>query len=265
MKEKSGVVKNVYKIAPIVLPVFLLAIWELASSIGLIRPTILPAPTKILTAGAKLITKGTLQKDILISLSRVVKGYVVGAFLGVAVGILMGIFPFAERTLSLITDILRPIPIVAWVPVLILWMGIDEPSKVTVIAIGTFWPVLLNVTDGIRNVDVKYKEVAFVLRKSTWITLTKVIFPAALPSIFTGLRVGVGTAWVSVIGAELIASSSGLGYLISYSRELSQPSNMLVGVFSIGLIGMLINKILVQLEKRSLKWNVNLKSVTDDF
>lgn len=265
MREKSGVVKSVYRVAPFVLPLLLLVIWEVASKVGLIRPTILPAPTKIISACGKLISKGTLQKDIIISLSRVVKGYVVGAFLGVVVGIIMGIFPFAERTLSLITDILRPIPIVAWVPVLILWMGIDEPSKVTVIAIGTFWPVLLNVTDGIRNVDVKYKEVAFVLRKSTWITLTKVIFPAALPSIFTGLRVGVGTAWVSVIGAELIASSSGLGYLISYSRELSQPSNMLVGVFSIGLIGMLINKILLLLEKRSLRWNVNLKSVTDDL
>lgn len=265
MKEKSGVLKAFYKLSPVILPILLLILWEIASRAGIIRPTILPAPGKILSAAGNLISKGTLQTDIGISLSRVVKGYVFGAALGVTVGILMGIFPIVERILCLLTDIFRPIPIVAWVPVLILWMGIDESSKVTVIAIGTFWPVLLNVTDGIRNVDVKYKEVAFVLRKNMWITLTKVIFPAALPQIFTGLRVGVGTAWVSVIGAELIASSSGLGYLISYSRELSQPANMLVGVFSIGLIGMLINKILVQLEKHSLKWNVNLKSIADDF
>ena len=241
MKEKSGVLKAFYKLSPVILPILLLILWEIASRAGIIRPTILPAPGKILSAAGNLISKGTLQTDIGISLSRVVKGYVFGAALGVTVGILMGIFPIVERILCLLTDIFRPIPIVAWVP------------------------VLLNVTDGIRNVDVKYKEVAFVLRKNMWITLTKVIFPAALPQIFTGLRVGVGTAWVSVIGAELIASSSGLGYLISYSRELSQPANMLVGVFSIGLIGMLINKILVQLEKHSLKWNVNLKSIADDF
>ena len=264
MKEKSGAFKAFYRLTPVILPLILLVAWEIASRVGIIKPTILPAPSKIFAAAGKLISKGTLHKDIGISLSRVVKGYLVGAALGVVVGILMGIIPTVERVLSLLTDIFRPIPIVAWVPVLILWMGIDESSKVTVIAIGTFWPVLLNVTDGIRNVDVKYKEVAFVLRKNMWITLSKVIFPAALPQIFTGLRVGVGTAWVSVIGAELIASSSGLGYLISYSRELSQPANMLVGVFAIGLIGMLINKILVQLEKRSLRWNVNLKSVTDD-
>jgi sulfonate transport system permease protein len=160
--------------------------------------------------------------------------------------------------MSLIVGLLRPIPIVAWVPVLILWMGIGEASKVTVIAIGSFWPVLLNVTDGIRNVDVKYKEVAQVFIKPKRIELFRVILPGALPMIFTGLRISVGTAWVSVIGAELIASSSGLGYLIQYSRELSQPANMLVGVFAIGIIGLLINKLIVVIEKYALHWNRNV-------
>lgn len=246
------------KPAALLAPILLLLAWELAGRNGLISPTILPTPSRIGTACIKLIEKGRLQKDILISLSRVLKGYAVGVVLGTIVGIVMGLFKEAENLLSVITGLLRPIPIVAWVPVLILWMGIDEPSKVTVIAIGTFWPVLLNVTDGIRNVDKKYKEVAIVFCKSKIVTLTKIIFPAALPGIFTGYRVALGTAWVSVIGAELIASSSGLGYLISYSRELSQPANMLVGVFAIGIIGLLINNLLIFTEKHSLKWNQNV-------
>lgn len=255
-KKKAGFLLR--RPASLLIPIVILIIWEAASRAGYIRPTILPAPSGILNSAVKLIKKGTLQKDIMISLSRVAKGYVLGAALGIIVGIIMGIFPVAENLLNLVMGLLRPIPIIAWVPVLILWMGIDEASKVTVIAIGTFWPVLLNVVDGIRNVDVKYKEVAYVLLKSRRVTLLKVIFPAALPGIFTGLRVGIGTAWVSVIGAELIASSSGLGYLISYSRELSQPGNMLVGVFSIGIIGLLINNLLVALEKYSLRWNQNV-------
>lgn len=243
------------KPAAFLVPLLLILAWELAGRAGLIAPTILPTPSRIGSACIKLIQKGTLQEDILISLSRVLKGYILGVIFGTIVGIIMGLFRVAENLLSVITGLLRPIPIVAWVPVLILWMGIDESSKVTVIAIGTFWPVLLNVTDGIRNVDSKYKEVATVFCKSKYITLTKIVFPAALPGIYTGYRVALGTAWVSVIGAELIASSSGLGYLISYSRELSQPANMLVGVFAIGIIGLLINSVLVFTEKHSLTWN----------
>jgi sulfonate transport system permease protein len=161
-----------------------------------------------------------------------------------------------EKSLVLVTGLLRPIPIIAWVPVLILWVGIDEASKVTVIAIGSFWPVLLNSIHGIRGTDPKFLEVARILGKSRWTILSKVIFPSALPSIFTGLRIGVGIAWTSVIGAELIAASSGVGYLIMYARELSQPDVMLVGVFSIGIVGLSIDFLLRRVERRVLRWNL---------
>lgn len=235
-------------------PVILIVVWELASRAGLINKTILPAPSQIVHAGIVLLQEGVLQKDIGISLLRVVEGYLIGGVLGIIVGILMAVFPKVESALSLITELLRPIPIVAWVPVLILWMGIGESSKVTVIAIGTFWPVLINVIDSIKGVDQKYLEVAQVFVKDKATTLRKVVMPAALPGIFTGLRVAVGTAWVSVIGAEMIASSSGLGYLISYSRELAQPDSMLVGVVSIAIIGLLINKFLNFIQKHAFSW-----------
>ncbi len=241
---------------PLALPVMLLVVWEVLSRKGFIRPTILPPPTDIWQVVVEMTVSGELLKHLLISLERVVKGFSVGAVLGLISGILIGLSPRIERAVALVTGLLRPIPIIAWVPVLILWMGIDEASKITVIAIGSFWPVLLNVIQGIRSTDRKYLEVATILEKSRWMLLTKVILPSALPSIFTGIRIGIGIAWMSVVGAELIAASSGVGYMIMYARELSQADVMLVGVFSIGITGLLIDYIIRTVESRLLKWNV---------
>jgi sulfonate transport system permease protein len=243
---------------PLVLPLVLLVIWELLSRKGLIRPTILPAPSTIWETGRELLVSGELLRHLAVSLWRVTKGFALGAGFGLVGGLVIGLNPKAERAVSLITGLLRPIPIIAWVPVLILWMGIDEASKMTVIAIGSFWPVLLNVIHGIRNTDRRILEVATVFQKSRSTLLVKVILPAALPSIFTGLRIGIGIAWMSVVGAELIAASSGVGYLIMYARELSQADVMLVGVVSIGVTGLVIDYLIRKLERRLLRWNVNL-------
>jgi sulfonate transport system permease protein len=124
-----------------------------------------------------------------------------------------------------------------------------------VIAVGSFWPVLLSASQGVRSVNPHYLEVARVLEKDRFTLLTRVILPSALPSLFTGYRVGMGIAWASVVGAELIAASSGIGYLIMYAREVSQPDVMLVGVAAIGLTGLLIDFVLLRLERVLLKWN----------
>lgn len=245
-----------YFILPLAVPLLLIVVWELLSKKGFIRPTILPPPSDIWLVLVDMTTSGELPKHLLVSLVRVIKGFSVGALLGLVVGVLIGLSPRVERALVLITGLLRPIPIIAWVPVLILWMGIDEASKITVIAIGSFWPVLLNVVHGIRNTDKKYVEVATILEKNRWTLLTKVVLPSALPSIFTGIRIGIGIAWMSVVGAELIAASSGVGYMIMYARELSQADVMLVGVISIGITGLLIDFLIRTLETRLLKWNV---------
>lgn len=243
---------------PLIVPLVVLVIWEALGRNGFIRPTILPQPSAIFATGREMISSGELFKHLAVSLWRVTKGFMFGAGSGLVGGLLIGLSPRAERSLALVTGLLRPIPIIAWVPVLILWMGIDEGSKVTVIAIGSFWPVLLNVVHGIRNTDKRFLEVATILEKSRYVLLSKVIIPSALPSIFTGLRIGIGIAWMSVVGAELIAASSGVGYMIMYARELSQADVMLVGVISIGVTGLLIDVLIRRLEKRLLKWNVNL-------
>jgi sulfonate transport system permease protein len=243
----------------LIVPVVIIIIWQTASELGLIRVNIVPSPKDIFDSLIKQVTKGALQKHILTSLRRVFLGYLLGAALGITIGTLMGLFRVFERAMRLLIEIMRPIPIIAWIPVLILWSGIGERSKVIVIAIGTFWSVLLNVIDGIRNVDKRYIEVSTLFIKSQQEVVRKVVLPAATPNIFTGLRIGIGSAWLSVIGAEMIAASAGLGFFISYMRELVQPANMLVGVFAIGIIGWAINRILQVAERRILKWNVNLK------
>ena len=237
------------------LPVLVIGVWEVLSHLGMIRSTILPAPSVIGRTFLEAILSGEILRHIGISLLRVIQGYTIGASLGVVLGILTGLYRRMEIAGTLIVGILRPIPMMAWVPVLILWMGIDESSKVTLIAIASFWAVLLNVMHGIKHTEKKYLEVAEILEKSKITLLTKVILPSALPSIFTGLRVGIDMAWRSVVGAELIAASSGIGYMIMYARELSQTDVMLAGVLTIGLTGLLIDYILRKLQAHFLKWH----------
>jgi sulfonate transport system permease protein len=248
-----------YKILGIIVPIVLITLWQIASTRGWINQSILPAPSDLVKVWIKIISDGTLIKNILVSLKRVLLGYLVGASFGIVLGIILGLFPLAETMLNVLLEIFRPIPILAWVPVLILWAGIGEASKIITIAIGSFWSVLLNTTDGVRNVDTKYKEVASIYMKTKKDTIFSVILPAALPAIFTGLRIGIGSAWLSVVGAEMVAASSGLGYFISYSREVMKPARMYVGVFTVGIIGWLINILIRKLERYLLRWNTKGK------
>lgn len=244
-----------YFLTSLIIPVVLIILWQFAANGGKINVQLFPSPEKIWQAFVKSVLNGNLQKNILISLERVLIGYIYGAVLGIVVGILLGLSKKAYRLFSFVLEVLRPIPIIAWVPVLIMILGIGETSKIIVIMIGSFWSIFLNTYDGIQSVDSKYLEVSSMFMKTKRETVWRVMLPASLPGIFTGLRVGIGSAWVSVIGAELIASSAGLGYMISYSREMAQPANMYVAVFVIGIIGYLINALLKLIEKRALRWN----------
>lgn len=147
-----------YKILGVIIPVGLLLLWQVASLAGLLNPSILPSPSKLFAVLVEMGNEGTLLKHITMSLKRVGIGYVVGASFGVILGVILGLSPLVKRFLSVMLEILRPVPILAWVPVLIVFCGIGETSKVIAIAIGSFWSVLLNTTDGVRNVDIKYNQ-----------------------------------------------------------------------------------------------------------
>lgn len=248
------------KVVPILFPVITIGIWQFLSYYGYLSPLILPSPVDIFKTFIEMIKTGELQKNMIISIFRVLKGFVIGSTIAVSLGIVIGLSKKVESAISFTLSFLRPIPIIAWLPVLILWLGIGEASKVTVIAIGTFWPVLLNTIQGIKFVDKKFLEVAKIFRKNKVETISKVIIPGALPQIFTGIRVGISAAWMCVVGAELIASTSGIGFQIMYARELLQSKQMFVGVFSIGIVGLLIDKIIKIVERWVLAWNQNINS-----
>lgn len=234
----------------VIVPVLLLVLWEYCAKYGYIKVTLMPPPTKIARVLWNLIQKGTLQKNIMISLKRVVSGYLLGAAMGIVVGVAMGLFPLVKKLFSFLTNILRPIPMLAWIPVFILWLGIGEITKIAVIALGTFWPVLINVVDGIESVDQKYLEVSTVFCKNKAEQIKDIIIPASLPSMVTGLRLASGNALMSVIAAEMFAASAGLGFMISNAREMAQADKMLGGVFVIGLFGWILNYLVMHLNRR---------------
>lgn len=139
-------------------------------------------------------------------------------------------------------------------PILILLFGIGELSKIVVIMIGSFWPVLLNTIQGIESVDPKLLELGSVLEKKRLTVIFQIILPSAFSSIFTGLRLGISSSWTNIVAAEMIAASSGMGHMISYAREMSQPAIVLIGVLTIGLVGLLIDTIVIQIQKKAIYW-----------
>lgn len=237
-------------------PIVFIIVWELLSQNGIVNPAVFPPPSIIFSTFWEMTKSTELIHHAIISVWRVLQGFFIGSVLAIILGVVLGFSHRTEKMLSFVIGFLRPIPTLAWIPLLILWMGIDEASKVTLIVIGTFWTVFVNVAQGIKYVDKQLLEVATILEKDRWTLLTKVILPAALPSIFGGLRAGMDMAWRSVVGAELIAASVGLGFLISYAREVSQTDVIFVGIIAIGIIGIIIEWIFKQLEKYFLKWNV---------
>lgn len=252
MKKKK---KIKHFLISLIFPVAILTFWYLMGVSGQLNEALLPRITAVFSCVVDMIEKKTLLADIGVSLSRVLKGFFVGAILGIVIGTLMGLYKPFYLVLNSAVTLLRPIPMMALIPLFILWLGIGESCKIALIALGSFWSVLLNTIHGIQSVDLKLLEVATVLEKKRRIVLLKVVLPAALPAIITGLRLGLGTAWACVVAAEMMAASKGIGYMLMFARELSQPDKLMVGVFSIGIIGLLMDKTLLTLQRRILWWS----------
>ncbi|HML88247.1 MAG TPA: ABC transporter permease [Methylomusa anaerophila] len=246
---------NLINIANLIaLPITILGLWEMVTELQLFSPAILPSPKQVIITFEELILSGELQSDLAISLSRVLKGYGAAVILGVGFGIFMGIYTRVNRFFMLVFDAVRQIPPLAWIPLIILWFGIGETSKVVIIFKAAFFPVLVNTISGIQNVSGNYLEVARICRTNKIDLLRKVYFPASLASIFVGLRLGLGAAWMTMVAAELIAASSGIGYRINDGRELSQPDMVVVGMIVIGVVGVIMDMALKILAKRLLSW-----------
>lgn len=237
-----------------ILLVVLMLIWQLTEVLGLVNRVILPSPANILSRCGELLQSGILMDNVVVSMMRVLQGYCLASALAILLGLFIGLSPHCRRLTDIIVQILKPIPPIAWIPLVILWFGIGEQSKVFLIFIGGFFTILTNVVDGIRRTDPKLVEIAQVFETTHWKFISKVVLPSAMPSIFTGLRVGLGQCWMCVVAAELVASATGLGYMIMNARQFGQTDVVIIGMLTIGILGKLMNGVLQVIERRMIDW-----------
>lgn len=249
MKKRVG-----YGIEYVVLVIIIIAFWQVMNLSGKLNPVILPAPGKVWSTFIGLIKSDALFENLFISLFRVLRGYVLAMILGLILGVFIGLFEHVRRLTDLLVQIIKPIPPIAWIPLVILWFGIGESGKVFLIFLGGFFTMLINVVDGIRQADVKLLEVSQTAETPFAKHVFRVIIPGAAPNIFTGLRVGLSSCWMCVVAAELVSSNTGLGYMIMNARQFGQTDVVIVGMLIIGFIGKLMDSILKIIEGRVIKW-----------
>lgn len=241
------------RLKALALPVLILLVLEFVVRVGWLPSYQMPAPSEIALT-LKELAEGALWKHIGASLLRVLLGFTIGAGLALVFAAWVGLSREAEAWLEPTFSGLRSIPSLAWVPLLLLWLGIDETSKIVLIAIGAFFPVYLNGVAAIRNIDRKLVEVGQMYGFSRRRLVQRILLPAALPGLFTGLRSGLSLAWMFLVAAELIAATKGLGYLLSDGRETSRPDIVLAAIIVLALLGKLSDGLLASLEKRFLAW-----------
>jgi sulfonate transport system permease protein len=237
----------------LVLPLVLLAALELGARAEWIPARLLPPPSEVARTLIELAGNGLLG-HVLVSVLRVAAGFALGAVLGVAVGSLVGLSRRAESFLDPSFQCLRAIPSLAWVPLLLLWLGIDETPKVVLIALGSFFPVYLNLVSSIHNVDRKWIEVGQMYGLQGLGLVRRILLPAALPGLFTGLRTGLSLSWMFLVAAELIAATRGIGYLLSDGRETGRPDIVLAAIVLLAVLGKISDSALKWVENRLLRW-----------
>lgn len=249
-----------WHLAGLFLPVAVLTLIEVLVRSGFVPSHLLPAPSTIIET---LVRLGVWRLSVHIGASvlRVLAGFGIGAALAFVIGAMMGLSQRIEALLEPTFQALRAIPSLAWVPILLLWMGIDEAPKITLIAIGTFFPVHLAVISGIRDVDRKLIEMGAIYRLNRVTLFRRILLPAALPQIFTGLRTGLSLAWMFMVAAELIAANRGIGFLLSDGRETGRPDLVFGAILLLALLGKLSDGAMRALEQRLLGWRDTLDTL----
>ncbi|WP_171522933.1 aliphatic sulfonate ABC transporter permease SsuC [Acinetobacter shaoyimingii] len=243
------------RLLPWLVPILLIAIWQIASVTGLLESRVLPAPTAVVIAFWDLLVSGELWKHVKISAGRALIGLFIGGGLGLLLGLLNGSSKVASTLLDTTLQMIRNIPALALIPLVILWFGIDETAKLFLVAIGVFFPIYINTYHGIRSVDPQLIEMGESYGLSRWQLYKEIILPGALPSILVGLRFALGLVWVLLIVAETISAQAGIGYMTMNAREFLQTDVVLVGILLYALLGKLADVLAVSLEKHLLRWH----------
>lgn len=237
----------------LLLPAAILLTWQIVTASGLVEPYRLPAPAAVFEAGVELAESGQLWTHIAISVQRVLLGFAIGSVIGLAVAGLVGLSRLGDMLLSPTLAAVRAVPSLAWVPLLILWMQIGEESKVTLIAIGAFFPVYTTVASALRHVDPQLVEAGRSFSLRGWSLFRTVQLPAVVPSVVAGLRLALAQAWLFLVAAELIASSMGLGFLLTDSQSTGRVDRILLSIVLLALLGTISNGVLALLEKFMLR------------
>lgn len=220
------------------LPLAILTAWSVCSGLGVLNDFLLPPPWRVFETGLDLAANGELTRNILVSLKRVFLGFFITAAIAFPLGILTGLNRAVQELLDTPLEFLRHIPPLALTPLLILWCGIGETSKLAVIVLATFFPIFLNTVSGVGHCDGKLVEVGRIMGLGPIALIVRIILPASLPTIMTGMRLGLGFSWRALIGAELLAAAAGLGYMIIEAEEFARTDVVLVGIISIGILGL---------------------------
>jgi sulfonate transport system permease protein len=233
-----------------IVPLGIVVLWQAACSAGLVPSRVLPAPSDVALAGWKLARSGELATNIWVSFWRAGIGFLIGAF-----GLANGLSELSSKLSDTTLQMVRNVPHLALIPLVILWFGIDETAKLFLVALGVFFPVYINTLHGIRTVDPQLIEMGRIYGMSDRELFTRVIFPGALPSIFVGLRFALGIMWLTLIVAETIAASSGLGYMAMQAREFMQIDVVVLSILIYALLGKLADSLSRLLERLTLSWH----------
>lgn len=239
-------------------PALLLLYWSVLSVTGWLDPRILPAPWTAITTAIDLIREGRLQEHLAISTWRAMTGLGFGVAVGVALALLSGLSLLGGYVIDGLVQIKRGIPILALIPFMILWLGIGEAMKITLIATAVFFPVYINTHNALRAIDIRHVELAETVRLSRWQFLRYVVVPGSLPGFLTGLRFGVTSSWLALVVVEQLNATSGIGYMVTLARNYAQTDVMLVGLVVYALLGFGSDALVRQLERSLLAWRRTL-------
>jgi sulfonate transport system permease protein len=238
-------------------PAALVVVWELAVRVGWVSPQVLPAPSKVLHTAVKLATTGTLLDDLGVSLLRAATGFAIGGSIGFVLGTLVGFSKVAEAAIDRSIQMIRAIPFLALCPLVIVWLGVGETQKIFLVALGVTFPIYINTTLGIRQADPKLIELGRIQGLGPFELIRRIILPGALPSILTGVRYALATAWLALVVAETIGAQSGIGFLAMDAREFLRTDVIVLTVAIYALIGVLADAVARLLERRLLAWHPN--------
>jgi NitT/TauT family transport system permease protein len=254
LSPREPIPKGLYLILALSSFAFFLILWSILTYGRFVDPLFLPSPGRVFQAGVDLFLELEFTTDILNSVYRVMMGFIIAAIIGVPIGLIMGTFKVAEAFTEPVVGFVRYMPASAFIPLFILWLGIGDIEKIAIIFVGSFFQLVLMVAVVAKNVHKDMLETAYTLGAKRFQVIRKVLLPASLPGIVDTLRIIVGWAWTYIIVAELVASASGIGYMIISSQRMLRTGNIIFGILTIGMVGLLTDFFFKWLYNRLFPW-----------